>query len=225
MIAIGVALGQWQMHRAAYKEAIEAKLTVRGAEAPIVLNSIPVNIDHAEYRRVVVTGEFVDGWPIYLENRPYNGVTGLYLLMPLKIADSDLHVLVARGWLPRDPADRSKLPAITTPVGIVKVEGIARRNPGHLLQLGQASPVRPNAILQNVEVADVATASKLPMQPILLEQLNDLHDGLVRDWPRPSLGIDRHYGYAVQWYGLAATALIFFVVTGFRRESKQPPKQ
>jgi surfeit locus 1 family protein len=221
VIAIGLALGQWQMHRAAYKVAIEAKLTARGSEAPIVLDSNFVNVDNAEYRHVLVSGEFVEGWPIYLENRPYNGVAGFYLLMPLKIAGSDVHVLVARGWLPRDPVDRSKLPVLTTPTGIVKIEGIARRNPGHLMQLGQGNPVRPNAILQNVEVAEVAAASKLPMQPILIEQSNDLHDGLVRDWPRPSSGIEKHYGYAVQWYGLALTAFIFFVVTGFRRESKQ----
>lgn len=223
-IAIGVALGQWQLHRAAYKEAIEAKLATRGSEAPLILGATQVNAEDAEYRRVQVRGEFVREWPIYLENRPSNGVAGFYLLMPLKIAGSDLHVLVARGWLPRDPVDRSKLPMTTTPSGIVKVEGVARRNPGRLMQLGQGNAVRPNAILQNVQIADVATVSKLTMQPIMIEQSNDLHDGLVRDWPLPSSGIERHYGYAVQWYGLAATAFIFFVVTGFRRGSKHSPK-
>ncbi len=220
VIAIGVALGQWQMHRAAYKEAIESRLVTRQSEAPVVLGVSQVDADSMEYRHVRVSGEFVRDWPIYLENRPNNGVAGFYLLMPLKIAGTDSHVLVARGWLPRDPVDRSKLPTITTPTGIVKVEGLARRSPGHLMQLGQGNPVRPDAILQNVEIAEIAAASKLPMQPILIEQSNDLHDGLVRNWLRPSSGIEKHYGYAVQWYGLAATALIFFVVTGFRRGSK-----
>jgi surfeit locus 1 family protein len=34
------------------------------------------------------------------------------------------------------------------------------------------------------------------------------------------MGIDRHLGYAFQWFALAATALLFFVVTGFKRGSK-----
>jgi surfeit locus 1 family protein len=221
VVAIAVALGQWQMHRAAYKEAIEVKLTARGLEKPVAMDSTQVKADDVEYRRIVVSGEFAHDWPIYLENRPYNGVAGFYLLMPLKIAESNSYVLIARGWLPRDPADRSKLPVITTPPGIVRIEGIARRNPGHLMQLGHGNAVRPNAILQNVEIADIAVASKWTMQPILIEQSNDLHDGLVRNWPRPSSGIEKHYGYAIQWYGLAATAFIFFVVTGFRRESNQ----
>jgi len=171
--------------------------------------------------RVQVSGQFVQDWPIYLENRPRNGVAGFYVLMPFKIAGSDMHVLVARGWLPRDPADRSKLPAIATPDGPVNIEGIGRRNPGHLMQLGQGAAVKPAGILQNVTVAEVAGTSKLTMQPFLIEQTNDLPDGLKRDWPRPSSGIDKHYGYAFQWYGLAATALLFFIVTGFRREPKQ----
>jgi cytochrome oxidase assembly protein ShyY1 len=58
------------------------------------------------------------------------------------------------------------------------------------------------------------------MQPFVIEQLSDTRDGLIRDWPRPSTGIDRHLGYAFQWYALAATAFIFFVVTGFRRGTK-----
>lgn len=209
------------MRRAAYKQTIESKLTARGSDAPIELNASQVNVDDVEYRRVRVSGEFVRDWPLYLENRPHNGVAGFYMLMPLKIAGTRLYVLVARGWLPRNPMDRNKLPDIVTPPGTVDIEGMVRRNAGHLMQLGTGNAVQPGAILQNIEIADVATASKLPMQPLLIEETNDTHDGLVRDWPRPSSGIERHYGYAVQWYGLAATAFIFFVVTGFRRESNQ----
>ena len=39
-----------------------------------------------------------------------------------------------------------------------------------------------------------------------LQQTSAGHDGLVRDWPAPDAGIDRHRGYAFQWYALAALA-------------------
>ncbi|MDB5762958.1 MAG: SURF1-like protein [Herminiimonas sp.] len=219
-VAIGVSLGQWQMRRAAQKEAIETKLTAREIAPPVPLGSVVGPIDEIEYRRVLVTGEFVRDWPVYLENRPYRSEAGFQVLMPLKIAGSDMHIVVARGWVPRDRADRAKLPAIATPDGQVQLMGIARRNPDRLLQLGSAAELRPGAILQNLDVAEFAQASKLAMQPFVIEQLSDTHDGLVRDWPRPSAGIDRHLGYAFQWYALAATAFIFFVVTGFRRGTK-----
>ena len=57
-----------------------------------------------------MTGEFVRDWPLYLDNRPQDGRAGFYLLMPLRIAGSNMHVLVARGWLPRYTAERGRLP-------------------------------------------------------------------------------------------------------------------
>jgi surfeit locus 1 family protein len=220
VVAIGVSLGQWQTRRATEKQALEAKLIARENAPPIVLNLMRTADEDPEFRRVIVRGEFVRDWPVYLDNRPYKGMAGFYLLMPLKIAGTGMHVLVNRGWLPRDPVDRAKLPSVATPGNIVEIEGIARRNPGHVLQLGKAGSLRPGAIVQNADIAEFARASSLAFHPFIIEQLGNTQDGLVRDWPRPSTGIDRHLGYAFQWYALAAMAFIFFVVTGFRRGTK-----
>jgi surfeit locus 1 family protein len=217
--AIGIALGQWQTRRAHEKEAIEQKLNERAAAAPAIITAASQSADAVEYRHVIVKGEFVRDWPMYLDNRPLHGAAGFYVMMPLKIEGSGMHVLVARGWAPRDMKDRARLPEFETPSGMVEIEGIARQHPDRLLQLGDAPPVKPRAIVQNLDPAQFAAASKLAVQPFFIEQSTDIHDGLVRDWPRVSLGIDKHRGYAFQWYGLAATAIIFFVVTGFRRGS------
>ena len=42
-------------------------------------------------------------------------------------------------------------------------------------------------------------------------------DGLLREWPRPDAGIERHESYALQWYSLAALAVILAAVLSFRR--------
>lgn len=208
------------MRRASYKEAIEHKLSERQAATPVVLGAAEPNVDDVEFRRVKVTGEFIDTWPVYLENRPYQGQAGFYLVMPLKIAGTNQHVLVMRGWLPRDVQDRNKLPAVPAPEGSLTIEGVARRNAGQLLQLGQPEALKPGAILQNLDIGQFAQASKFDLQPFVIEQTSNVQDNLVRDWPRPSAGVDKHLGYAFQWYGLAATALIFFVVTGIKRGKK-----
>ncbi|MES2537773.1 MAG: SURF1 family protein [Pseudomonadota bacterium] len=220
VVAIGVSLGQWQTRRAAEKQAIETRLIARENAAPIRLAGASATVEELEFRRIIVRGEFVRDWPVYLDNRPYKGLAGFYLLMPLKIAGTGTHVLVNRGWLPRDPLDRAKLPSIATPAGMVDIEGIVRRNSGNVLQLGKAESLRPGAIVQNADLAGFAQASSLALQPFIIEQLGNTQDGLVRDWPRPSTGIDKHLGYAFQWYALAAMAFIFFVVTGFRRGTK-----
>ena len=55
-----------------------------------------------------------------------------------------------------------------------------------------------------------------------IQQTSALDDGLVRDWPAPDLGIHKHYGYAFQWFALAATLLVFYLVTHVRKRLRQP---
>jgi cytochrome oxidase assembly protein ShyY1 len=138
--------------------------------------------------------------------------------MPFKIAGSNTHVLVARGWLPRDMAVHDKLPAYTTPPGQVTIDGVVTASPGHVLQLGTPTPLKANAIVQNLEVREFAQASGLALQPFFVEQSGPREQGepFVRDWPAPALGVEKHQGYAFQWYALAAMAFLFFVITGFR---------
>jgi cytochrome oxidase assembly protein ShyY1 len=220
LVALGVSLAQWQTRRAADKTALEMRLNAGNAAAPLALGAAPVAAAEAEFRRVRVTGQFVADWPLYLDNRPYQGRAGFYLLMPFRIAGSDQHVLVARGWLPRNMAVREQLPPHGTPAGTVTLEGVARLGPGRVMQLGATPALKPGAIVQNAEVAEVAAASGLAMQPFIIEQTAPTgaeDSGLVHDWPAPDLGVDKHRGYAFQWYALAVMALLFFVVTGYRR--------
>lgn len=215
-VVLGLSLGRWQLGRAEQKRALEAQLSAAEHAAPVLLG--PADNGNLDYRRVIVRGEFKPALAVYLDNRPLKGRAGLYVIMPLKIAGSERHVLVARGWLPRDPQDRARIQAFATPAGTVEVQGMARRDAGQLLQLGQAEPARPGAIMQNLDIAGFARASGLDMHGFVVEQSNAMDDGLLRDWPRPSAGVDKHLGYAFQWFALAATAFLFFIITGLKRQ-------
>ncbi|MQA37361.1 SURF1 family protein [Rugamonas aquatica] len=222
VVALGIQLGNWQQRRAAHKIVLQAKLAQGNASAPLTLDGTPLAADAVEFRRVAVTGEFVAGWPVYLDNRPYKNSSGFYLLMPFKIAGSGMHVLVVRGWLPRNPAERAKLPAYATPSGTVTLEGVARLDAGHVLELARTPVLTPNAIVQNADPLQVARDSGLTMQPFVVEQTGAARPAgddaqMVRDWAPPTLNVEKHQGYAFQWYALSAMAVIFFVVNGFRR--------
>jgi surfeit locus 1 family protein len=217
LVALGVSLGNWQERRAAEKIALQAKLSARAAEAPLAIGAAPLRAAPLEYRHVTVTGQFVQSYPLYLNNRPQDGRAGFHVLMPMKIAGSNMHVLVARGWVPRNAAEVAKLPPYATPAGTVTIDGIVKTSVGHIMQLGTPEPVRPGAIVQNIDPAQFAAASGLALQPFFIEQSGANADGLVRAWPAPSVGVEKHQGYAFQWYALAAMALLFFVITGFRR--------
>jgi len=213
--AAGIALGQWQTHRAEEKLALQQRMQARGSEAP--LSALPVDASDAEFRQIRLRGHYLPQWTLYLENRPYNGAVGFHVLTLFQPEGSGPAVVVARGWALRDAADRTRVPQVPPPSGVTEVEGILRRDAGHVLQLGTADAPRPQAILQNLDVPALAKASGVPLAPLVIEQGGAAADSLVRDWPAPSLGIDRHRGYAVQWYALAGMALLFFIVTGFKR--------
>jgi surfeit locus 1 family protein len=202
LVALGVSLGQWQDRRAAQKIAVQTRLAERATAAPYVLTGQPVSADEVEYRPVSVAGEFVREWPLLLDNRPLQGKVGFYLLMPFKIAGSNTHVLVARGWLPRYTGEHNRLRKV--------------------MQLGDPAAIAPNAMLQNLEPEQFAAASKLALQPFFIEQNAPVNadDQLQRAWPAPALGVEKHQGYAFQWYALAVMALLFFVITGLRRGTK-----
>lgn len=221
--AIGMSLGQWQVRRAHEKESMEQRISEREAAPPLPLNGNALeraDVDALEFRQVTLKGQFQPGWTVYLDNRSHAGKAGFYVMTPLKIAGSDRHIMVARGWVERNLADRTRLPGIATPPGAVELTGIVRQHAGRLLQLGQAAALQPGAIVQNLDVADMARASGLAFAPFIVEQTSDTGDNLVRAWPRASQGADKHWGYAFQWFALAGTAFIFFVVTGFKRGSQ-----
>ena len=219
VVAIGVSLGNWQVRRAEQKLALQQQMLVRAELDPVKSNELAPAQAPEEFRRVVAKGEFIASWAVYLDNRPYQGRAGFYLLMPFKLAGSEQSVLVMRGWFPRDAINREHIPTITVPEGVIQIEGRVRASTGKVMQLGEAAALEPGAIAQNVDIAEFARASKLSLQTFIIEQTNDAADGLVRDWPIPSVGIDKHKGYAFQWYSLALVAAVFFLVTGFKRAS------
>jgi surfeit locus 1 family protein len=217
LCALGIALGQWQTRRAAEKEAIAYAILQRGQMPELTsadLNRAPKDI---AFRRMTISGQFIRDWPLYLDNRPLHGVAGFYVLMPFKINGTEQHVMIARGWQPRNPVARTQMPVLKTPEGNIKLEGVVRLSLDKVMQLGLNEPMRSGVILQNLDLADVSKKTGLKMVDFVLDQTSDSADGLQRDWPLPSAGADKHKAYAFQWFALSLMAVIFFVVTGFRR--------
>ncbi|MDO8652560.1 MAG: SURF1 family protein [Undibacterium sp.] len=217
LCVLGLSLGQWQSRRALEKDEIASAMRQRGQMPPLESTEIVASSKDIVYRKLVLSGSFVREWVLYLDNRPLHGVAGFYVLMPFKIQGSAQHVMVVRGWQPRNPANRLQMSALTTPEGIIKLEGVARHGVDRVMQLGQPEAISPGVIVQNLVVADAAKQTGLRMFDFVLEQTSDSSDGLQRDWPMPSAGADKHRAYAFQWYALSLMAVIFFVVTGFRR--------
>jgi len=130
-------------------------------------------------------------------------------------------VLVNRGWLPRNADVRTAMAPYRTPSGDVTIEGIARANASRAFELGEGGSAAHQQIRQNVDVAAFAAETGLALQPFVIDQTSDDGDGLVRDWPAPAMGVERNYGYMLQWWGMAAAALGFGLYAARRAAKKE----
>ena len=82
-----------------------------------------------------------------------------------------------------------------------------------------STQVAEGNVWQNLTLERYRAAVSIPIQPVVIQQENDFDDGLKREWDAPDLGVDKHYGYAFQWFALAATILIFYVVCHVRKDA------
>lgn len=206
-MALTASLGAWQLDRASQKRALEAAIEQRGALTPLNTDQLSGGAEQW-HRRVELRGQWLSDKTVYLDNRPMDGRVGFFVLTPLRLQGRSDAVLVQRGWVPRDQADRSKLPQLATPAGEVVVQGRLAATPSRLYELGQGSagPIR-----QNLAPESYAAEIGVALLPGAVLQTQTEPDGLRRDWPAPSVDIHKHYGYAFQWFALCALLLGLYV--------------
>jgi surfeit locus 1 family protein len=150
---------------------------------------------------VHLRGHWLPRYTVYLDNRQMDGHAGFVVVTPLRVEGEDTTVLVQRGWAPRNIADRTRLPPVVTPAGEVEVDGHIAPPPGRLFEF---APAASGTIRQNIDLGAFATETGVPLVPLSVMQDGGPGDGLARRWPRPAVDIHMHYGYAFQWFALAA---------------------
>jgi surfeit locus 1 family protein len=207
---IGVAstarLGFWQLDRVVQKTALQRALDERGSLPSLDAAALPRDPDAAaaqHYRPVRLQGQWLAEKTVYLENRPMNGRAGFIAITPLRLNGGA--VLVQRGWFARDATERTRLPNLVTPSGVVGVQGLLAAPPSRLYEFTTAPASSP--IRQNLDFAEFAREAGLDLYPVSVleaDTAGNQGDGLLRQWPRPAFDVHKNYGYAAQWFALAA---------------------
>ncbi|OYD48342.1 SURF1 family protein [Acidovorax kalamii] len=242
---VTASLGRWQLSRAAQKEALQAMLDARGRmpamDGRVLLSQPTMAAAKAEtlvHRAVVLEGRWLPEHTVYLDNRQMNGRPGFFVLTPLQLVGTPSGVvLVQRGWVPRNFQDRTQLPQVQTPQDVVvRVVGRVAAAPSRLYEFGGGDSSAgghgaegSSRIRQNLDLAAFRTETGLALAPLTVVQTGEAvgaGDGLQRDWPVVGAGVDKHYGYAFQWFGLCGLMALLYVwfqiVRRFIRPRSQP---
>ncbi|RZL89475.1 MAG: SURF1 family protein [Variovorax sp.] len=234
-VAATASLGRWQLSRAAQKEALQAAIDAQKSlpplDQPAFLAAEPAAPEM--HRLVRLRGLWLAPHTVYLDNRQMHGVPGFYVVTPFALEGSQQTVLVQRGWLQRNFTDRTQLGPVETPAGLVELTARIAPPPAHLLELGKAeapgptqAPAGSSRIRQNLALEAFRAETGLPLRTdVSLQQTGPASEGLQRDWPAPALGVEKHYGYAFQWFGLASLVVILYVwfqlIAPYRRPRRE----
>jgi surfeit locus 1 family protein len=230
LAAIGVALsalllGNWQLKRADEKIALKAQIDQ--AKAMPAITAELVNEQTHDKRRVQISGQWINERTLYIDNRTYKGQAGFHVITPLKMKDTT--ILVLRGWVVRDITDRSKLPRLNLITETVTLIGLSQADLIKSYELGKATKPAPEEKLwQSANIAQIAEWSGLVLAPFIIRQTEslkdadgrDITDGLVREWAALNTDVDKHRGYAFQWFSLAALSVglwVWFVLVKRRK--------
>lgn len=210
-VALFVALGRWQLDRADEKRALFEGFAAGAVEAV----ALPAGLGTVQrYRRVHARGRYDAGRQFLLDNMTRDGVPGYHVLTPL-LRDDGSVLLVNRGFMAAS-GDRAALPALPVEEGPRTVVGRADALPRPAVEL-EAPPGSGWPRLVSFPTMDeLAAALGLRLHPQVLLLDADQPDGFGRDWQPPGMAPDKHIGYAVQWFGLAAAVAVTWLVLSFK---------
>jgi surfeit locus 1 family protein len=221
LLPLLVGLGFWQLARAEEKRALLAGFEARQHAEPIAVTELERRSDFA-HLRIRLQGQFDERHSLLLDNRQRGGQVGVELLQPFYDQPSGLWLLVNRGWLPWP--DRRNPPAFTTPEQPLQLVARVHVPVGEAFQL-QADPaggawprlitvVEPERLWRQLGRGGMAYEVRLEPGPAAYQA----------EWPLVAMGPEKHTGYAVQWFALAAALIGLYLYLGIHN-SRQTARE
>jgi surfeit locus 1 family protein len=218
VLTLLLCLGRWQLRRAAEKQSLYdafaagggATMTVNGAKAPA-----------ARYQHLEARGHYDPGRQVLIDNMvSAEGRAGYYVITPFAL-DGGGWLLVNRGWVPLG-ASRQHRPDVAVDSVERMIQGRADHLPVAGIHLGTPAKLGPPfpAVADFPSLGDLSSLLQIttwsPATEVLLLDKGEA-DGYLRSWSAPGIPPMRHLAYAAQWFGLALTLAVIYVVTNLRR--------
>ncbi|MCP4881908.1 MAG: SURF1 family protein [Gammaproteobacteria bacterium] len=213
-----LCLGFWQLDRAEDKRQLmlkaQASDTMLVVESADQLESLP------EFQHVQLAGNYLPNYMWYVDNQIWRGKVGVDVIALLQIGQK--LVLVNRGW--HIWRDRSNLPEISGPSGQVTLEGhlIKPSEKGILLAEDIILSDNYPQLLQKVNMQMLQQYLPLPLLPRVLHLDINSQTALQPHWQPVNITPEKHYGYALQWFGLSLTLCTLFLFRIYKHYKSSP---
>ncbi len=216
LLPILINLGIWQLHRAAQKKHWEQLFSSKSTL--LALNEIKQLEDRQlRYRSIQVRGSFDPAHLIYLDNKIHQQQVGYHIFSPFFVRDSKRVLLVDRGFVPAH--DRHSLPTIHTPKNELSLKGLIYFPENTFLLKKDLNPASWPLLVQSIKLKELEKVLRKPLYPFYLLLQEGEDSFLIKDWHPVSFPSYRHTGYAIQWFLLAFTLVVIYLIVNISRET------
>lgn len=217
LIAVSVMtwLGFWQLDRAEQKQLRVKQIEDRQQQGYRSLDEISGKNEDIRDLPLRVTGRFEPRKVLLWDNRIYEGQVGYEVLGIFSTAYGNL--LVNLGWTPA-PKYRDELPDVELPQGHINLQGV--------VVMPQANPMISESELQSTHwplriqqpsLVRLEEVVAMPLMPFILQLTDATVFGYKSNWRPVVMPAQKHYGYAVQWFGLALACLMVFILALYKK--------
>ena len=205
-LALLISLGFWQLDRANEKRAIEDQIANANSFDVELVTSVEFLKDR-EYYHVRLQGSYVGDKQFIYDNQIVEQVSGYYVLTPFILIGASNAILINRGFIPWN-GKRETLADIGIAEKLTEIE-VKISKPVKRMEL-EASEIAGEfpVLIQALDLDDMSTIAALDFINVVGLLSPESENGFVRQWEPYTGSIERHIGYAIQWF-LMALVLAF----------------
>ena len=217
-MAFLVSLGFWQLDRADQKRTIEA--SIQKANTGVVELIVNQNeLLNKEYYEVRLQGSYIGDKQFIYDNQIVDQASGYYVLTPFVLTGQSNAIMINRGFIPwngrRDQLDDIAVDSAFREIKI-QVSRPIKRIELKTSDISNQFPVLIQAIDFDV-IEEISSTSFVDVIG-LLDPSSD--DGFVRKWEPYTGSIEKHIGYAIQWFLMALVLGIIGIRIGLKQRKK-----
>ena len=213
-----VSLGFWQLERADEKRGIEASIK-QANTGSVELIRKEEGLQSKEYYEVRLQGKYLSDKQFIYDNQIVDQVSGYYVLTPYALEGQSKAILINRGFIPWN-GRRDKLADIVigqeTREIKVQISKPIKRMELKPSEVGIQFPV----LIQSIDLQDMADRAKVDFSSVIGLLDASASNGFIRKWEPYTGSIEKHIGYAVQWFLMA----LVLAIIGIRIAIKQRKK-
>ena len=207
-------LGSWQISRGMEKEEIW-NLNNLNKSLPVMSEEevLSLSFDNAVYRSIFLDGRFGDE-SYLLDNRLYKQEAGYEVFSVFKTENNKTY-LVNRGWVSKEEFNDQDALIKSR----ITIEGIYSPFRRFGLNLSNENPITgwPKKV-QELTYEQAALEIGAEVEEAVIQLSAGSVGAYEPIWLPAEFKPSRHYGYAVQWFGLALVLAVSYIYFGLKRE-------